>query len=416
VSGRLRRWLRRPMMLNNHTLIFSLMLISALMAISLFVVGSRDRREGLALWGAAMALISVGWMFVDARGSIPDMISITLANTLFSASISLELAAVHEYRGLTWSRWQYVAPVLATMLVFSLVPLNNLRDHLLVSSIIYGAQFLMLAIALYGDNSSRSGHAWWLLFGATLLMLPVMVLRGLAAHFGHLEFADLRSPVMPNPIQLATYICVMTTITLGSIGFILMTKERTDREIQHLAQTDPLTRLLNRRAFLNQAADELSFCRRHLLPLALIMLDVDHFKHINDRHGHLIGDDVLIELSRLLTARLRVRDILGRYGGEEFCILLPGTNNTGARAVAESMRQAVESTAFAAAFGGVAVTISLGVAVFDITVDTDMNLTRLFEDADAALYQAKRQGRNCTSMNQPISSQRGAVMEEPSST
>ena len=404
------------MMLNNHTLIFSLMLISALMAISLFVVASRNEREGLRLWGAAMALISVGWMFIDARGSIPDTLSVILANTLFSASISLELAAVHEYRGLAWPRWQCVVPVLATILLFSVIPLDDLRDHLLVSSIIYGSQFSMLAIALYNDASSRGGHAWRLLFGATVIMLPILVLRGLMAHFSHLEFADVQSPFMLNPVQLGAYICVMTTITLGSLGFILMTKERADREIQHLALTDPLTRILNRRAFLDQAAHELSFSRRHRIPVALIMLDVDHFKRINDRHGHLVGDDVLIELSRLLTIHLRMQDILGRYGGEEFCILLPGTDGTGARTVAESLRLVVESTAFAPACGGISVTISLGAAVFDTDdANADANLTRLFEDADAALYQAKRQGRNRTSMGQQLLfPQHAAAVEEPS--
>ena len=402
------------MMLNNHTLIFSLMLISALMAIGLFTVASRFEREGLRLWGAAMAMLSIGWICVDARGSIPDIVSITFANTLFSASISLELAAVYEYRGLSYPRWQCVVPVLVTMLVFSLLAPDDLRDHLLVSSLILGTQFLMLAIALYRESDSHSGHAWQLLFAATLIMLPMLALRGLATHFGNIEFANVRSTYMPNPIQLATYICVMGTITLGSLGFILMTKERADREIQNLALTDPLTRLLNRRAFFNLAAQELAFSRRNGVPLALIMLDVDHFKHINDHHGHLVGDDVLIELSRLLTMRLRSQDILGRYGGEEFCILLPNTDDASAHIVAESLRTAVEFTVFAPACGGISVTVSLGLTAFEPsgTNSDDTNLTHLIEGADTALYQAKREGRNRTSTGQLLLLPQGAAVEE----
>ena len=404
-----------PMMLNNHTLIVSLVLISALMAIGLFAVSPRLEREGLRLWGAAMALVSIGWACIDGRGAIPNSLSIIVANTLFSASVSLELAAVYTYRGLNWPRGQCILPVLATLLAFSIIPTNDLRGHLFTSSIIFGSQFLMLSAVLYGDRTSRTGYAWRLLFISTTIMLPIMVLRGLAAHFGHIEFAGVRSPFMPNPIQLAAYISVMGTITLGSLGFILMTKERADREIQHLALTDPLTRTLNRRAFMDQAAQELSFSRRHELPLALIMLDVDHFKRINDRYGHLVGDDVLIELTRLLTSRLRKQDVFGRYGGEEFCILLPGTDGAGALAVAESLRLAVESAVFAAACGGVSVTISLGASTFsDAEMDPESSLTRLFGDADAALYQAKRGGRNRTSVSQPAGPSPMTAVEEPS--
>lgn len=403
-----------PMILDNHTLVVSLVLTSSLMAIGLFTVSPRFEREGLLLWGAAMALVSISWACIEVRGVIPDLVSIIAANTLFSASVSLELAAVYTYRGLNWPRRQCILPVLATLLAFSIIPTNDLSDHLLASSIILGSQFLMLAIALYDDSISRNGHAWRLLFISTVIMLPIMALRGFVAHFGYLEFAGVRSPFMPNPIQLAAYISVMGTITLGSLGFILMTKERADREIQHLALTDPLTRILNRRAFLDQAAQEVAFSRRHELPLALIMLDVDHFKRINDRYGHLVGDDVLIELTRLMASRLRKQDVFGRYGGEEFCILLPGTDDTGALAAAESLRMAVESAVFAAACGGVSVTISLGAGTFESSgMDPESALIRLFEDADASLYEAKRGGRNRTSVSQAADPSPMTVAEEP---
>lgn len=381
-------------LLDNHTLIFALMLVSATMSIGLFFVARQNEREGLHRWGAAMAMMAFGWMLVEARGLIPDLASIVLANVLFSAAFSLELAAIYQYRNRPWPRWSCLLPVVVIMLVFLALPLHDLRGHFVASSLIYGVQLGMLAYALYKDRESRTGHAWWLIFGTTVSALPVLALRGLAAGFGHLPFADLESAVAPNPIQVVAFVFIMVMITLGSLGFILMIKERADLKIRKLALTDPLTGVLNRRAFLERAEQGLAFAQRERLPLSLIMLDVDHFKAVNDRHGHLIGDMVLVDLVQLLSQRLRAQDIIGRYGGEEFCVLLPGTDDTGVHAVAESLRQVIESAALAE---GTTVTISLGTSVYEPRAgDTAIAFSALLESADNALYRAKHEGRNRT--------------------
>lgn len=155
------------------------------------------------------------------------------------------------------------------------------------------------------------------------------------------------------------------------------------------ATTDPLTGLLNRESFKRLLGDEQRAAKAEDEPLALIMLDLDHFKSINDRHGHPVGDAVLVEVADRLKSRLRGDDLVGRYGGEEFVIGLPRSGLEAARSVAESLRRVLaESPITEAALN---VTASLGLAVFPSHAgDTD----RLVKRADQALYAAKNSGRN----------------------
>ena len=386
------------MLLDNHTLIFSLMLVSAMMSVGMFVVSRQNEREGLRHWGSAMAVMALGWTLVEARGLIPDTASVVLANVLFSTAISLKIAAIYEYRSLPWPRWPCIMPVVVIVVVFSALPPHDLRGHIVANSLIYSVQLGTLAFALYEDRATRAGHAWWLIFLTTVGALPVMLLRGLGAYFGHLKFADLQSQVAPNGVQLITFVFIMVMTILGSLGFILMIKERSDREVRKLALTDPLTGVLNRRAFVDHAEQELAFAQRNRLPLSVIMLDVDHFKAVNDRYGHLVGDLVLVNLVRHLARRLRAQDVIGRYGGEEFCILLPGTSDAGVHAAAESLRQVVESATFAE---DISMTISLGISVYTPSPGhRGIEFSAMLEDADTALYQAKREGRNRTVRSQ----------------
>jgi diguanylate cyclase (GGDEF)-like protein len=182
----------------------------------------------------------------------------------------------------------------------------------------------------------------------------------------------------------------MSTAMLGSFGFLLMVKERTDREIMHLAMTDSLTQIPNRRALTDYA--EHALARRSGLPLALLMIDADHFKLINDTHGHQIGDDVLCKLASLLAGRLRGQDLLGRFGGEEFLVIAPDTDTEDALALAESLRKIIASTPFATADGEIMLSVSIGISNCPVTANRA--LKDMLVEADAALYDAKHTGRN----------------------
>ena len=163
------------------------------------------------------------------------------------------------------------------------------------------------------------------------------------------------------------------------------------QELARLATTDPLTGVANRRRFLDQLEAELARSKRFATPAALLMIDIDWFKKVNDTHGHAVGDAVLKHLAELSRRRLRRIDLFGRLGGEEFGILLPGTDGAGAWQFADRFRRDVAETPLQNGEGPIPITISIGVAQFD---PDDVTADGILARADAALYRAKEGGRN----------------------
>jgi two-component system, cell cycle response regulator len=162
--------------------------------------------------------------------------------------------------------------------------------------------------------------------------------------------------------------------------------------LRDLATRDSLTGLWNRAAILDFLANELARASRQKSSVGLLLLDVDHFKQVNDTFGHLIGDEVLRRVSQSLRTATRLYDAVGRYGGEEFLIVLPGCDETNAVSHAERLRAAVSRVSINTPTGTVSVAVSLGVTVFDSQRDDDSN--ELIARADAGLYLAKQNGRN----------------------
>ena len=158
-----------------------------------------------------------------------------------------------------------------------------------------------------------------------------------------------------------------------------------------MAITDSLTQLATRRYFLERFKEEIRRSMRHKSSMSLLMLDLDHFKEKNDRFGHLVGDVVLKEVAGLLKSNLREIDVIGRYGGEEFSIVLSGIGKEGAFQVAGRIRESVEGATFKAYDEVVSTTLSIGVAVFP---DDGVDIESLIEAADKTLYKAKELGRN----------------------
>ncbi|NTZ43842.1 sensor domain-containing diguanylate cyclase [Altererythrobacter sp. SALINAS58] len=162
-------------------------------------------------------------------------------------------------------------------------------------------------------------------------------------------------------------------------------------ELLQIAEQDHLTGALSRRAFFNQIEKETERFRRSDQPSALALMDLDHFKSINDRFGHPAGDAVLTAVARTCAEQLRENDVIGRLGGEEFGILLSGTDEAGGRAAIEKIRRSIEEQVIPLG-GGIRVTASFGMAVLDAE---DCSGTDWIDKADKALYSAKRCGRNC---------------------
>lgn len=160
-----------------------------------------------------------------------------------------------------------------------------------------------------------------------------------------------------------------------------------------LSNTDPLTRLANRRHLMEMLDREFTRSIRSGSPLSLVMLDIDHFKKINDTYGHQVGDEILIDMATILRRHLREYDLAARYGGEEFSLVLPDADLDKAMQVAERLRKAVAQKRFNAAKSALNITISLGVGC--IPRPEIQSVDDLIRFADDALYKAKREGRNC---------------------
>lgn len=174
---------------------------------------------------------------------------------------------------------------------------------------------------------------------------------------------------------------------------VLESTRADNQRLEALATTDPLTRLLNRRALHDRLAAEVQRADRYGAVLTLMLIDVDHFKEVNDTHGHLVGDAVLAQLAGVVQASLRTVDVAARYGGEEFIVILPETPLDGGVSIAERLRERMEGHEFFGMHGvPLRLTVSIGVAVYP---SHDVHSTdALIARADAALYRAKADGRN----------------------
>ncbi len=195
----------------------------------------------------------------------------------------------------------------------------------------------------------------------------------------------LNGDVFPASISIATY------GVGGEKHSIVVIKDLSD-EMQYKSQanTDPLTKVANRRAINHQLAAAISRSNRQQTSLAVCIFDIDHFKAVNDKHGHLVGDDVLQRVAKIFKEAIRKTDFVGRWGGEEFVIILEDTDSEGATSFADKLRQDIKHRSQESDFP-VAITVSAGVSLYRWDDDQD----RLFNDADQALYRAKENGRDC---------------------
>ena len=228
----------------------------------------------------------------------------------------------------------------------------------------------------------------------TALALLLALLVGLALIFfipgEPLLVADY-SQILRQRIFLACIFCGCAAI-LGEFAR-WQTQQRVSvlmRELAESAKTDQLTGLYNRRAFLERLTYETVRSIREKLPVSIILLDVDHFKNVNDAHGHGCGDMALRYMADIMRSTIRLQDTAARWGGEEFILLLPETTLEGAAILAEKLRAVVEGSPFVCDDVSFGLTISLGVHQYDHGESLDANIGR----ADAMLYQAKQEGRN----------------------
>lgn len=217
---------------------------------------------------------------------------------------------------------------------------------------------------------------------------------------GVVDYAPILKAEASAPHTNLTWLTILGGASLPYLILILSTStssiqrwQRREEDVIFLSITDVLTQVANRRYLMDQIDIAVSRAQRENLPVSVLMIDLDHFKKINDEHGHLTGDVVLKSAAKILTDATRKSDLVGRYGGEEFCILLPGTDQAGAHHIAERCRQELAATNIASDLGDT-IKISASIGLASLAAGESSSVDQLLKAADDALYLAKERGRN----------------------
>jgi diguanylate cyclase (GGDEF)-like protein len=335
---------------------------------------------GLGEWAAAPAIIFVSTLLFGMRGVLPPFLTVIVANALLVSGVVLfYLGSGHFYRvAIDWRPW--LAGILGLVLAMVWFTYGH-PDYGWRLMIVPG--FMALVFARHALLVWRhGGSAFSARFVLVVLILETLILALRAASALATDASDLLQAGPIQSLYIASYTVTMLMLT---VGLVLLAADRLRGELEHLATHDPLTGVLMRRALLAACEMELARCHRHDRDMALLMCDLDRFKAINDTHGHLVGDRVLIDFVTRTGALLRTPDRFGRYGGEEFVVLLPETDAAEALIVAERIRAARGDSTLPPN------TVSIGVASYRVS---DTRVEDLLERADAALYRAKANGRN----------------------
>jgi diguanylate cyclase (GGDEF)-like protein len=275
---------------------------------------------------------------------------------------------------------------------------NLLGSVLIVTEVVLHAGVAVRAIGW------DSGFHYYLLVMAPVIFISrarqtttrVLLLIGLMATYVALDAYTRRTTPLdvlpPLTLEAMRHLNLCTTLLLLAYlsGKYYRLVVQTERQLVTLASTDPLTHLHNRRNMAELAQYEIVQRKRHGEPLSLVLADVDHFKQINDTHGHEMGDRVLTAISEVLRDGIREQDSVARWGGEEFLILMPQASLESARMVAERLREQVSRLTVSHAGQTVQVTMTFGVACHRL----DDRLEQLIHRADMALYQGKERGRD----------------------
>jgi diguanylate cyclase (GGDEF)-like protein len=272
--------------------------------------------------------------------------------------------------------------------------------YVIVALLFFIAWFLVNVSALYFLTNNEFRAIWF--FILILVAYTILGLSpGLLATILSLITLIVANKFLLAPFSSNAMVTMLFSLCAGSAFLYSYTKrfasyrqnlKEVNYKLLDLARHDPLTGTLNSRAFYERAEHVARLALRSKTTFSLLFMDIDHFKLINDRYGHEVGDIVLQEFVGCLTANIRETDLLGRIGGEEFLLLLPGTKLDGAKLLAEKLLQKVEGLVPLIGETQIPFTTSIGIAVSRAGHDT---ITSLKQEADQAMYQAKAQGRNC---------------------
>jgi diguanylate cyclase (GGDEF)-like protein len=377
------------MNLDVNTLFLVTIYVEAILGLLLlFVWVQNSSIHAVAWWGFAHLILAASVALFGMYGSAPDLITIDLANALLFTAFAVTWTGARVFDGRPAEPVYLVTGAVLWLLVCRLPVLADAADtRALIASGIITAYIWLTAYEFWHGRSEPLVSRWPAIFmlfahGALFLLRTPL--------FSVLPIASNNRLLGSVWLTVLSFEALLFTI---SVAFILlaMAKERSELRHRTAAMVDPLTGIANRRSFL---ADAAQLAKRHLAnprPVAVLLIDLDHFKSINDRFGHALGDRVLEIFAESARHSVRASDLLGRLGGEEFAAVLCDMSCDQAVGVAERIREGFAHATLEVENRPICATVSIGLAHCQEVV---LDMAELLAQADQALYTAKERGRN----------------------
>ncbi|MEF7612579.1 GGDEF domain-containing protein [Aquincola sp. MAHUQ-54] len=346
---------------------------------------------GLLTWGAWVMLLAM--VVSAARVAVPEWIAIIAGNSLLFVGVHINSQALYRFiTGQGPPRWQLLLVAAGAILIAVVHQRPTAERTALASGVLVLQGMPMLWLVL-----TRGWHA-----EPALRTVALAIGIGVVGHVARIvhvllapaEYAAFWQPSLGNGL---TYLAGAMFPLGAGIGFIVANLERVAKQLREQATYDSLTGCVRRGSFTAMLDKGYGQARRERKPLSLLLMDLDHFKLVNDTHGHHAGDQVLARFAQAVRTRMRAADVLGRMGGEEFALMLPGTDAAGALHVAEELRQTMASLDIPVG-AGVPIRVTVSGGVSSLAPGADGDASALYRRADEALYASKRAGRNRMSL------------------
>jgi diguanylate cyclase (GGDEF)-like protein len=342
--------------------------------------------QGLHEWALSVLVIAVALPLFVARDVIPDLFSIVLANLMLLAAFMLMNAGTRKFSGVppranrTLLFWFVLAYVSLFVWFTYIQPNAGIRLAILsLFTLVVILDHLILALKALPKTTGRHimVFALGVLVGSRILRLGGLML-GFEPPTGIFDDSTSQLFYMALPSVM---------VPLGTISFIMLASEKLHRDLEFISRHDGLTQCLNKQSAIEELQREASRAKRHGNKLSIMLIDLDKFKDINDTHGHLAGDKVLVDFAQKAKISLRDTDRLTRFGGDEFMAILPNTDLEQALLVASRLHEAGKTSQ------PIAWSVSIGASAW---LDADDSVPALLNRADKALYQSKTLGRGQT--------------------
>lgn len=315
--------------------------------------------------------------------------AVMLGTVLVSTSIALQFTGIQSFKSsrvYLWPAILFVSIGAIQTFWFEFIH-SDIISRAVANSILFSFGFAACASETIIRNQSKLKYTW--IAGVSFALLSLlMLIRAMLISQSPPETYSLYANIPINPV---TFIFTCTLQLCVTFGFLLMLNRQLVSEIEKFASRDALTGVFNRRMFEEEMSRLQSRCKRTGDKFSLMLIDVDNFKLINDNYGHLKGDEILRRLANIVLTAIRPEDYFARYGGDEFCVLLPSTNISEAHTVANRLRETYASTTFIVS--GKIIKSSISIGIVDSS-QVGLEFKNLLSAADQALYQAKQSGRN----------------------